>query len=218
MIAMVRDEQIRIGPLALSGDLSVPSRSASLVVFVHGSGSSRFSPRNRRVASVFQAHGLATLLFDLLGDAEADDHEGGVDLALLGGRVVQVLDWAAHHRATSDMRIGLFGASTGAAAALMAAADRPGRVLALVSRGGRPDLALDCLARVEAATLLIVGSGDPQVLDYNRIAFRQLHCVRRLEVLPGATHLFEEPGALESVAELSASWFDAHLPCPRGSI
>jgi len=212
---MVGGERVRIGPLALAGELVVPPDALAVVVFVHGSGSSRFSPRNRFIAGALHDHGIATLLFDLRNDAEADAASGSADLTRAGGRVVQALHWIADQRRTREMRIGLFGASTGAAAALMAAAERPGQVVAVVSRGGRPDLARDWLARVEAATLLIVGSGDREVLECNRIAFRQMHCVRRLEVLPGATHLFEEPGALESVAELSARWFDVHLQSSR---
>lgn len=184
-------------------------------MFVHGSGSSRLSPRNRRVAAMFREHGMGSLLFDLLTESEAADRRNVFDIPLLGGRVGQALDWVANQRHTAGLRVGLFGASTGAAAALVAAAERPNQVAAVVSRGGRPDLAHGFLERVDAPTLFIVGSADPQVLEYNRAAMRLLHGVRRLEVLPGATHLFEEPGALESVAELAASWFDAHLGYPR---
>jgi dienelactone hydrolase len=184
-------------------------------MFVHGSGSSRLSPRNRLVASMFQEHGMGSLLFDLLTETEAADRRNVFDIPLLGARVEQALDWVAKQRGTPGLRVGLFGASTGAAAALVAAAERPSQVMAVVSRGGRPDLASGYLKRVDAPTLLIVGSADPEVLECNRAAMRLLHGVRRLEVLPGATHLFEEPGALESVAELAANWFDAHLRYPR---
>jgi putative phosphoribosyl transferase len=182
-------------------------------MFVHGSGSSRLSPRNREVAEVFQQHGMATLLFDLLTEAEAAERRNVFDIGLLGRRVEQALDCVAQWNETATLRVGLFGASTGAAAALMAAALRPGSVRAVVSRGGRVDLAQHFLWRVEAPTLLIVGSADPQVLACNRTAYRSLRGVRRIEVVPGASHLFEEPGALQSVAELSANWFDTHLTC-----
>lgn len=208
-------ERVQVGPLDLPGELDIPPRAEGLVVFAHGAGSSHLSPRNRQVAALLREHGKATLLFDLLTDAEALDRRNVFDIALLGLRLEQALDWAAAHRATAGMRIGLFGASTGAAAALVAAAERPGQVLAVVSRGGRPDLAHAFLGRVEAPTLLIVGASDPQVLAFNRAAFRLLKCVRRIEVVPGATHLFEEPGALESAAELAATWFDAHLQYAR---
>ncbi|MGK2898364.1 MAG: dienelactone hydrolase family protein [Burkholderiaceae bacterium] len=203
--------QVEVGPLALAGELALSENATALVMFVHGSGSSRFSPRHREVAAVFQRRGMATLLFDLLSEAEACDRHKVFDIALLARRVEQAVDWVAQQPQTARVRIGLFGASTGAAAALVAAVARPGRVLAVVSRGGRPDLATDWLPRVDVPTLLIVGSADPDVLAINRAAFRLLHCVRRIEVLPGATHLFEEPAALQSVAELSANWFESYL-------
>ncbi len=203
--------QVEVGPLALAGELALSENATALVMFVHGSGSSRFSPRHREVAAVFQRRGMATLLFDLLSEAEACDRHKVFDIALLARRVEQAVDWVAQQPQTARMRIGLFGASTGAAAALVAAVARPGRVLAVVSRGGRPDLATDWLARVDVPTLLIVGSADPDVLAINRAAFRLLHCVRRIEVVPGATHLFEEPAALQSVAELAADWFESYL-------
>ncbi len=203
--------QVEVGPLALAGELALSENATALVMFVHGSGSSRFSPRHREVAAVFQRRGMATLLFDLLSEAEACDRHKVFDIALLARRVEQAVDWVAQQPQTARMRIGLFGASTGAAAALVAAVARPGRVLAVVSRGGRPDLATDWLPRVDVPTLLIVGSADPDVLAINRAAFRLLHCVRRIEVVPGATHLFEEPAALQSVAELAADWFESYL-------
>ncbi|MES2228945.1 MAG: dienelactone hydrolase family protein [Pseudomonadota bacterium] len=203
--------QVEVGPLALAGELALSENATALVMFVHGSGSSRFSPRHREVAAVFQRRGMATLLFDLLSEAEACDRHKVFDIALLARRVEQAVDWVAQQPQTARMRIGLFGASTGAAAALVAAVARPGRVLAVVSRGGRPDLATDWLARVDVPTLLIVGSADPDVLAINRAAFRLLHCIRRIEVVPGATHLFEEPAALQSVAELAADWFESYL-------
>jgi pimeloyl-ACP methyl ester carboxylesterase len=180
-------------------------------VFAHGSGSSRFSQRNRMVAAVLQQCGLATLLFDLLTEGEAADRSKVFDIELLGDRVGQALDWVGLQHDLAGMRIGLFGASTGAAAALVAAAARPGGVGAIVSRGGRPDLAANWLPRVSAPTLLIVGSADLEVLDLNRQAFRLLTCGKRLEVVPDATHLFDEPGTLRSVADLAAAWFESHL-------
>jgi putative phosphoribosyl transferase len=213
MRATLQRQRVEIGPLALPADLEIPENAAALVMFVHGSGSNRLSPRNREVAELFQRHGMATLLFDLLTEAEAADRRNVFDIGLLGRRVEQALDGVVQWHHTAALRVGLFGASTGAAAALVAAALRPGCVMAVVSRGGRPDLAQHLLWRVEAPTLLIVGSADPQVLACNRAAYRLLHGVRRIEVVPGASHLFEEPGAMQSVAELSANWFDTHLRC-----
>lgn len=213
MMAMLQSQRVQIGPMALPGDLEIPDDAAGLVMFVHGSGSSRLSPRNRELAAVFQRHGMATLLFDLLTEAEAGDPRIVFEIGRLGRRVEHALDGVAQWRETSALQVGLFGASTGAAAALVAAALRPGSVRAVVSRGGRPDLAQRFLWRVEAPTLLIVGSGDPQVLACNRAAYRMLHGIRRIEVVPGASHFFEEPGAMQSVAELSANWFDTHLKC-----
>lgn len=202
---------VRIGPLGLPGELVVPPDAEALVLFVHGSGSSRLSPRNRWVAELLQQHRVATLLFDLLTDAEAVDRRKVFDIDLLSERVGEALDWVSRQAALDGLSIGLFGASTGAAAALVAAVARPGRVAAVVSRGGRPDLAAECLPQVQAPTLLIVGSEDLDVLELNRHALRALHCQKRLEVVPGATHLFDEPGTLESVAELAAAWFEHHL-------
>lgn len=207
--------QVQVGPLGLPGDLAVPDRAHGVVLFAHGSGSSRLSVRNQWVAGVLQGHQLATLLFDLLTDEEAMDRRNVFDIGLLGGRVEQAIDWAAAQTELRGRRIGVFGASTGAAAALVAAADRPAQIAAVVSRGGRPDLAADHLAQVAAPTLLIVGGADLEVLDLNRSALRALQCSKRLEVVPGATHLFEEPGALNSVAELAAAWFVNHLASPH---
>lgn len=203
--------EVAVGPRRLSGDMVVPAGAGALVLFAHGSGSSRFSSRNRRVAGRLQREGLATLLFDLLEDDEATDRRKVFDIALLGERLVQAVDWAAAQPALAALRIGLFGASTGAAAALRAAAERPDRVGAVVSRGGRPDLAGPWLAQVLAPTLLIVGGADVEVLALNREALRQLHGPKRLDVVPGATHLFEEPGTLDTVADLAAGWFLTHL-------
>ncbi len=204
-------DQVQIGAKKLGGELIVPPAPIGLVVFAHGSGSSRTSPRNRWVAGVLQRQHLATLLFDLLDDDEAADRRLVFDIALLARRVGQALDWARQRDDLAGLRIGLFGASTGAAAALVAAASRPAAVSALVSRGGRPDLALDLLEQVQAPTLLIVGGADPEVLALNRLAYRRLGCTKRLEVVPEATHLFDEPGALDAVAELAAAWFETHL-------
>ena len=211
MQATVQSEQVWVGAQALPGDLHVAPDAVALVLFAHGSGGSRLSGRNRGVAAVLHEHRLATLLFDLLTESEAVDRGNVFDVALLGQRMVQALDWVGQRADLAGLRIGLFGASTGAAAALVAAAARPGRVGAVVSRGGRPDLAGDALPRVSAPTLLIVGGADTQVLALNRDAMRRLTCNKRLEVVPGATHLFEEPGALGSVAELAAGWFETHL-------
>jgi len=209
--AVLRSQQVRIGPGALPGDLDLPPRSRALVLFAHGSGSSRLSSRNRWVAEVLQQYALSTLLFDLLDDDEAADRRKVFDIGLLSKRVQQALDWVSGQSELAGMSLGLFGASTGAAAALCAAAVRSGSVSAVVSRGGRPDLAAASLASVQAPTLLIVGGADREVLALNRQALRELRCNKRLEVVPGATHLFEEPGALSSVAELAAAWFETHL-------
>lgn len=204
-------DQVQVGPKQLEGELVVPPAPVGLVLFAHGSGSSRASPRNRWVAGVLQRQHLATLLFDLLDDEEAADRALVFDIGLLARRLVQALDWTRQREELAGLRIGLFGASTGAAAALVAAASRPAAVSAVVSRGGRPDLALDLLEQVQAPTLLIVGGADTEVLALNRLAFRRLGGTKRLEVVPGATHLFEEPGALDNVAELAAAWFETHL-------
>jgi putative phosphoribosyl transferase len=214
--------------VGLTGMLTVPSGARGVVVFAHGSGSGRFSPRNRAVARVLLEFRLATLLVDLLTEQEeAEDVRTArmrFDVELLGARVVAAIDWLAADAAIGDLPpslselpVGCFGASTGAAAALIAAAARPARVRAVVSRGGRPDLAQDALPRVTAPTLLIVGGrDDPQVIRLNRLAQALLAGESRLEIIPGAGHLFEEPGALERVAELTRDWFLRHLTQPRG--
>jgi putative phosphoribosyl transferase len=192
------------------GDLAVPASCLGLVLFAHGSGSSRLSPRNRLVAEFLQARGLATLLFDLLTPTEDREYRIRFDIALLTRRLVTATQWAQADPATAPLALGYFGASTGAAAALQAAAELPA-VRAVVSRGGRPDLAINALARVRAATVLIVGGDDDTVLALNRQAYAHLSAPRALEVIPGATHLFEEPGALEHVAQLAAAWFRHYL-------
>lgn len=202
---------VQVGSLCLDGILSLPPDAKGLVVFVHGSGSSRLSPRNARVAQSFNERGLATLLFDLLTEREARDRRNVFDIPLLGARVIGAVDWARKERATAALALGLFGASTGAAAALVAAAEAPASISAVVSRGGRPDLAGTFLKQVRAPTLLIVGGADHGVIELNERALAQLECEKRLEIVPGATHLFEEPGTLYEVVELAAAWFERHV-------
>lgn len=207
--------RVDAGGVRLPGDLAVPRRARGLVVFAHGSGSSRFSRRNRYVAELLNRERLATLLFDLLTAAEHEvdevTREHRFDIELLTGRLVGTIDWLDRQPELARLPVGLFGASTGAAAALGAAARRPGRVHAVVSRGGRPDLAGESLGRVRAPTLLVVGGSDTQVIALNREAAGHLTALHRVEIVPGATHLFEEPGALESVARLAGAWFVKHL-------
>jgi len=210
-----RVAQIPAGSETLEGNLSIPDRARAVILFAHGSGSSRHSPRNRFVARVLNDARLATLLTDLLtaDEEEVDEVTRHLrfDITLLAQRLVAITDWLAVQPEAQEMRIGYFGASTGAAAALVAAAERPAVVGAIVSRGGRPDLAGPALLRVRAPTLLIVGGSDFPVLELNRQALRELRVEAELSIVPGATHLFEEPGALEEVARLSAQWFTRHL-------
>lgn len=205
---MLNPTLIAVGPLRLEGELCLRAPPRGIVVFAHGSGSSRRSRRNMQVAEALQRKGLSTLLFDLLTPEEADDRSNVFDIPLLAQRVMEAID-AVQSR--SPQPIGLFGASTGAGAALVAAARRPQAVQALVSRGGRPDLAGDALDEVRAPTLLIVGGADTEVLALNRAALARLRCEKRLEVVPRATHLFEEAGALDVVARLAGRWFLEHL-------
>ena len=209
---------IPAGGLALDADLVIPEAARAVVLFAHGSGSSRHSPRNRYVARELQRAGLATVLADLLTPAEeqVDARTGRLrfDIGMLGQRVTALTDWLAGQRATASLPVGLFGASTGAAAALVAAAARPGSVAAVVSRGGRPDLAGDHMRTVRQPTLLIVGELDTVVIELNRAAMRKLGGEARLEIVPGASHLFEEPGALEQVARLARDWFTRQIPAP----
>lgn len=208
-----------IGAGVLEGLLAIPRGAHGLVVFAHGSGSSRHSPRNRFVAERLQEAGLATLLTDLLTETEEDtDQRTGrlrFDIALLGMRVVAILDSLAGDPQTGQFSVGIFGASTGAAAALVAAAQRARLVRAVVSRGGRPDLASQILNQVTAPTLLIVGEGDLEVLPLNRAALAQLRTEKNLVTVAGATHLFEEPGTLEQVADLASAWFRKYLLPPK---
>lgn len=202
---------VHIPPIQLEAELKSPALSLGLVIFAHGSGSSRFSPRNQAVAQTLVAAGFATLMMDLLIDAEAATRANVFDMTLLGGRLVQAIDWASSEPATASLPIGLFGASTGAGAALCAAAARPALVQAIVSRGGRPDLAGEVLPAVKAPTMFIVGGRDEVVIDLNRQAARRMSSEVRVEIVPGATHLFEEAGALEAVSKLAVAWFSEHL-------
>ena len=206
MMNLARAQVIEILPRRLPGLLAVPEGAIGIVVFAHGSGSSRLSPRNQHVAGGLNEAALATLLFDLLLPEEAEDRRNVFDIPLLATRLEEALDWLGNGP-LATLPIGLFGASTGAAAALIAAARRPDNVSAVVSRGGRPDLAAGALARVQAPTLLIVGGYDDVVIELNEGAHDMLKCEKRLEIVPGATHLFEEPGTLDAVIDLAAAWF-----------
>jgi putative phosphoribosyl transferase len=207
--------QIPIASNTLAGNLLVPQNATGLVLFAHGSGSSRFSSRNRRVSAFLREGSLGTLLIDLLTpDEERIDERTAhlrFDIDMLAGRLVGAMEWLRRNPDTKNLPIGLFGASTGGGAALVAAARRPDRVAAVVSRGGRPDLAGDSLPLVKAPTLLIVGGDDGPVIGMNRDAYDRMNAVRKLEIIPGASHLFEEPGTLERVAELARDWFQTHL-------
>lgn len=204
-------KEIRIPPLELAGTLNVPIGAQSLVVFAHGSGSSRFSRRNVAVAAALNARGIGTLLFDLLTTDEENDRSKVFNIPLLAERLEQVVAWIGGEPELVGLPLGLFGASTGAAAALAAAAHLGERVGAVVSRGGRPDLAMEVLAQVAAPTLLIVGGADHGVIELNETALERLTAPKALEIVPGATHLFPEPGALEAVIEAAAGWFDRYL-------
>ena len=211
----LRAVQIPDGSAVLNADLRLPANPSGLVIFAHGSGSGRLSSRNRQVAEALDDAGLATVLLDLLTREEESidqfTREYRFDIPRLGRRVVAAVDWAVEQPDLRALRIGFFGASTGAAAALIAAAERPGRSAAVVSRSGRPDLAGSALANVQAPTLLVVGGDDEPVIELNEQAMRQMTAETRLEIVPGATHLFEEPGALEEVSRLAIAWFRQHL-------
>jgi putative phosphoribosyl transferase len=214
-----QEQLVRIAAdgVTLEGALGIPQGAQGLVLFAHGSGSSRFSPRNNFVAGELRRAGLGTLLIDLLTRAEDQDYERRFDIPLLTQRVVAVARWLAVQPQTRTLKLGLFGASTGAAAALQAAAALPEAIRAVVSRGGRPDLAGDpALSAVACPTLLIVGGYDDVVIGLNRQAHARLSCPKELVIVPGATHLFEEPGTLEAVARLAADWFGRHLRAPPG--
>jgi dienelactone hydrolase len=215
---MTRPVEIDLTDVVLHGDLTLPAGAAGLVIFAHGSGSSRRSPRNRYVAGVINRAGLGTLLIDLLTEDEerVDEmtRELRFDIGLLGRRVARVVQWAGERGELSELPVGLFGSSTGAAAALVAAAALPGNVRAVVSRGGRPDLAGRALPKVECATLLVVGGLDEAVIGMNEEARARMRCPVELVIVPGATHLFEEPGTLEEAARLATHWFARHLAVP----
>jgi putative phosphoribosyl transferase len=213
----IDERQVRVpaGPVMLEGNLNLPESAQGVVLFAHGSGSSRFSPRNRHVARMLNQGHLATLLIDLLTPAEEaiDLHTAELrfDIGLLADRLVAAIDWLVQLPDTRHLRVGCFGSSTGAAAALVAVAERPQNISAVVSRGGRPDLAGPALPRVQAPTLLIVGGRDFQVIELNQSALARLRCEKQLVIVPGATHLFEEPGTLDEVARLAREWFQHHL-------
>ncbi len=206
-----REAEIPAGSRTVRGILSLPQGATGVVAFAHGSGSGRFSPRNQFVARILQESRLGTLLVDLLEDDEAEDRSRVFDIGLLAGRLKAASDWLVAQSETSGMRQGYFGASTGAGAALVAAARAPDLVTAVVSRGGRPDLAHELLPAVTCPTLLIVGGDDEVVLELNREAYSLLRCPRQLEIVPGASHLFSEPGALDEVARLAEQWFVRYL-------
>jgi putative phosphoribosyl transferase len=214
MMKAVSEVAVRISPVGLSGDLVLPAGATGIVLFAHGSGSSRHSPRNRYVASVLNGGGFGTLLLDLLTEAEEQvdlrTRHLRFDIGLLAGRLVEATDWLKREPETRSLSVGYFGASTGAGAALVAAAERVNLVHTVVSRGGRPDLAGAALGRVRAPTLLIVGGEDDQVIRLNEEALSELRCEKEFSIVPGATHLFEEPGALERVSELALQWFRRH--------
>lgn len=214
-LAVSKTVRIPVGGTILQGELAIPPGAHGVVLFAHGSGSSRHSPRNQFVARAIRNAGFGTLLFDLLTkDEEVEDEatrQLRFDIPFLASRLVAVTRWLMNQPEAASMDVGYFGASTGAAAALVAAAELDGAVDAVVSRGGRPDLAFDALPHVSAATLLIVGEYDDVVIGLNEQAYAQLNCVKEMKIVPGATHLFEEPGALEEVARLAAKWFGAFL-------
>jgi dienelactone hydrolase len=205
---------IPVDSVVLDGELAIPSGAEAVILFAHGSGSSRRSPRNQYVAQVLRASGLGTLLMDLLTPQEDANYETRFDIDLLTNRLESATRWVAKSAATASLAVGYFGASTGAAAALRAAARLGPVVGAVVSRGGRPDLAWDALGHVQAPTLLIVGGHDDIVIELNQRAYKRLKAEKELKIIPGATHLFEEPGTLEEVARLASEWFERHL-CRR---
>jgi len=217
MNSIERQVEIPAGRRTLSGILRMPPEAKGVVAFAHGSGSGRFSPRNQFVARALEEGGLATLLLDLLEEEEADDREKVFDIELLADRLQSAADWLSQQPQTCSLRLGYFGASTGAGAALVAAARDPGAVGAVVSRGGRPDLAHLFLSAVQAPTLLIVGGNDDLVIELNEQALRRLRCQRELVIVPGATHLFQEPGTLEEVARLAKEWFGVYLDSVAGA-
>ncbi|MYM55708.1 dienelactone hydrolase family protein [Thalassovita mangrovi] len=208
---MTQQGIVSVGPKQLEGILRVPDDPIGLVIFAHGAGSSHRSPRNNHVAEALGQRGIATLLFDLLTEEEALDRRNVFDIPLLGGRMVAAVDWAMGQPALADLSVALFGSSTGAAAALVAAAQAPDRFASVVSRGGRPDLAGQVLPEVRAPVLMIVGGHDGPVIDLNEAAAAQMTCPHEIKIVPGATHLFEEPGTLDQVIDLAGDWFETHF-------
>lgn len=208
---VIEKQTVFVGKKRLEGFLRLPDDPVGLVIFAHGAGSSHRSTRNNFVAEELARRGIGTLLFDLLTEKEAASRANVFDIALLSQRMLDAIEWAKHNPATASLPVGLFGASTGAAAALVAAAQDPARVHAVVSRGGRPDLAGTALPKVKAPVLLIVGGADHQVIDLNDQAAQRLSCAFAVETVPGATHLFEEPGTLEQVVDLAGDWFETRL-------
>ena len=206
-----KELKIPVNKIELLGILNLPAKAKALVIFAHGSGSSRLSPRNQFVAEILEKEGLATLLFDLLTAQEDEIYENRFNIPLLAKRLKAVTQWVKQQNELKDFKIGYFGASTGSAAALIVAADLGQEIKAVVSRGGRPDLALNILDKVKAPTLLIVGGHDYDVITMNEQAYAKIKTVKELSIIPDATHLFEEPGALEKVAKQSANWFKKHL-------
>ncbi len=207
--------RIPVGRMMLEGILCMPKRPKGLVIFAHGSGSSRKSPRNNYVARELREQGIGTLLFDLLSEEEDYVYENRFNIPLLAERLSEATDWLRKQPEAKGLKIGYFGSSTGSAAALIAASETGASIGAVVSRGGRPDLAMASLGMVKAPTLLIVGGSDDVVIELNKHAFYNLKCVKEMEIIPGATHLFEEPGTLEEVAQLAAKWFRKHLSKKR---
>ncbi|MDD5339759.1 MAG: dienelactone hydrolase family protein [Candidatus ainarchaeum sp.] len=210
-MAAGRAVRIPAGQAILEGNLVIPKGAKGLVIFAHGSGSSRLSPRNMFVAGELQKRKMATLLFDLLTEQEDQRYENRFNIELLAGRLIAATEWAMRRPESGKLKVGYFGASTGSAAALIAAAKMGAGIRAVVSRGGRPDLAMQALPFVDAPVLLIVGGNDHEVIGMNETAFARLKCEKKLKIVPGATHLFEEPGALEAVAQLAADWFSRCL-------
>ncbi|MTJ04190.1 MAG: alpha/beta hydrolase [Sediminimonas qiaohouensis] len=208
-------QTVFVGTLALEGYLRIPADPLGVVIFAHGAGSSHLSTRNNHVADALGKRGIATLLFDLLTEDEARDRANVFDITLLSARVIDAIAWAKSNAQIGSLPIGLFGSSTGAAAALVGAANAPSDIQAVVSRGGRPDMADAALPNVKAPVLLIVGGADYQVIELNEQAAKRLTCPYKLEIIPNATHLFEEPGALEQVVEIAGDWFETNLTTDR---
>jgi dienelactone hydrolase len=202
---------IKLGKLTLQGIINVPEGAKSLIVFAHGSGSSRLSPRNNFVAEILQKNNFATLLFDLLTEKEDEIYENRFDIDLIAKRLIEATEWLLKNPETKNLAIGYFGASTGSAAAIKAAIVLKKEIKAVVSRGGRPDLAIDVISNLKAPILLIVGGNDQEVIELNQKACEKIECPKKTEIIPGATHLFEEPGALEKAADIAAEWFLKYL-------